>query len=284
MRVFTWFLFVVLLYFTTPNTHAQTAKAMQDVQIQAAVGEFFVTFEGYASPFASIVITTDGQILRSTTADETGKWTIPEARVKRGFSSFCVTTIDFKRLGESEACMEIEPIYVSSTIYDIFLPPTIGLFRKQVRVGQEAIIWGYSMPNSRVTIRINDNETITLTADAAGYYEYRFEPERAGSYRLKATAVYQGLTSLEPTKDVILEAQTIPQEAVGKVGEGLGRLRNLFSSTIFWFILIFLLLTGIIIFLIHKLYPGFFPYLFDFLKKKSKPLHDDWLIRDFPIP
>src|ERR1035437_3160478 len=97
--------------------------------VQASVGEFYLNLSGFVSPFASIVLSSDGVLMRTTIADEKGNFSIPQVLIKMGFSHFCLDAIDFKRIGESYTCFTIPPATDSVTMNNIFLPPTLGLSR-----------------------------------------------------------------------------------------------------------------------------------------------------------
>jgi hypothetical protein len=267
----------VLFFFATSVLWAQTPTPVsRTVDVQARVGDFSVTISGYASPFASVVLTSGTTTLGTTTADANGNFTFSNVLVNKGFSSFCLTSIDFKRLGEAEGCLTFTPLYQTTTIREVFIPPTIGAFRKRISVGDEGIIWGYTMPRSTVTITIIGGKLITRTADNQGYYEYR-EKFAAGKYTLTSKAVYLNINSLPPTKSVEVESLTQLEEIAEKAKEKVietveevGRKLPVPPGFRWVYLLIpILLLIGFIIF-------------WPFIKRKIKrhhPLHHDWLLK-----
>ena len=91
-------LFLVLL--------STRASASLETEVQADVGEFYLNVSGYISPFASIVLNSNGIFMRTTVADKGGNFSISQVRIARGFSSFCLDAVDYKRLGESTTCIK----------------------------------------------------------------------------------------------------------------------------------------------------------------------------------
>lgn len=182
-----------------------------NVQVAASIGQYYVSLSGFIAPFASVVLSTDNMVMRSVAADANGYFSISQVLVKQGFNHFCFTAVDVKRLGTSESCFQIPPVHGNYTRNNIFLPPTIGLFRTQIQVGSNAIIWGYSMPGALVTIHSSDGNNYTATAGKDGYYEIHKEITQAGSYDLSATAVLKKQNSEKPANKVTLVALTLAQ-------------------------------------------------------------------------
>ena len=54
-------------------------------------------------------------------------------------TTYCFQAVDFRRVGESDACITIPgPIIQDVTYKDVFLPPTIGISEKQINAGPPA--------------------------------------------------------------------------------------------------------------------------------------------------
>lgn len=247
------------------------------VQVAAQVGEFVVNISGLASPNASIVLNSSGQFLRASVADNLGYFYITGVAVRRGASDFCFATIDFKRLGESESCLTTEAVTQSRDIKDVFLPPTIGLFKKQINAGEEALIFGYSMPGSKVTTKVRNGQSFAVQADTVGYYEYRYKNVSAGTYLLASTADLKGKKSLLPKKEVELQALSLPAQVTSTTGNIIEKTWDLLTTTIYGFLIFILLLLIIIIILIFIIKPAWAKVIFDKFKRKF-PLHHDWLL------
>lgn len=195
------------------------------VKVSAAIGQYYISLSGFIAPYASVVLTTDGVVMRSTAADATGHFSMSQILVKQGFSHFCLDAVDVKRLGQSEACFNIPP--VTRGTYDksnIFLPPTIGLFRTEINAGDNAIIWGYSMPGALVSVHASDGSIYSATADKEGFYQVNTKIAKAGTYELYATATYQKQNSEKPTNKVKLIALTFGEQVNKSIGNSLKNL------------------------------------------------------------
>lgn len=247
------------------------------VTVGARVGEFYLNLSGYASPYASVVLTVDGNFIRSTVADQNGVFYFTAVEVSRGFDHFCLTTVDFRRIGESEGCLNITPVNQDTTINDIFLPPTIGILRKQIGTDEDGVIYGYSVPNATVTIKIKDGKTITVKTDATGYYSYRTGGLAAGKYFFSAEAEFDNKKSLPPTKSVELDVLSRAQQLTVTTAGFLQKLIDLLAKTGIGYIILVLILLLIIIALLLILRPGWTRILADKLKRHPK-MHHEYLL------
>lgn len=278
------FLSLVLIF--TRGAYAQANPvANQKVDVVASVGAYYLNFYGYIAPYASITLVSDNNILGSITADSKGYFVLPQVFVKKNFDHFCFNAVDVKRLGESEACFKIAPVTKDSDIKDVFLPPTIGLFRTEINVNSNAVIYGYSMPGAKVTIHLNDGTVYQVTADSAtGYYEVRPLLSKAGRYELFADATYQNKKSESPINRAVLTVLGLTQQ-IGKTIEKWWKqlLTFLYNTWPLWLILLLLL---IIVILWRKLrekrvtpvvkIPAKAHSTFDFFTRERK-LHHYWM-------
>lgn len=282
---------IILIFFVwlfaSPAEAVTIPSGHFNVKVSASIGQYYISLSGFIAPFASIVLTTDNQVMRSIAADSTGHFSISQVLVKQGFTHFCLTAVDVKRLGQSEACFTIPPVHGDYVRNNIFLPPTIGLFRTQIRVGSNAVIWGYSMPGALVHVHSSDGTTYTATADKDGFYRIETLIAKAGSYDLSADATYKKQNSEKPVNKVTLLALTFAQET----GQGFSNwLRNLLTF-LFNLPLGPLWLAIPILILIYILYrklkglpiwpefgkPGTSKtFAFDYLFRKRK-LHHSWM-------
>ena len=246
------------------------------VQVQASVGQFYLSLWGYASPFASISLTFDGVFMRATVADEKGNFIISQVLIKAGFTNFCLDAIDFKRLGESYTCFSIPPATNSVTMKDIFLPPTLGLSRTTINVGGKATAFGYTMPGAKVTLHLNQ-KLLTTYANSDGYYEFTLQNLAVGTYTLYSTANYQQKESLVPTKKLQLEAlsteKQISQQVTKTVGNWWDQLLRFLRNWLWNPLGLVIPIIILIIILIRKLWGKHLPIP---AKKKSRLLHHSW--------
>ncbi len=264
-----------------------TTSKSEKVNVRASVGDFYLSISGFQSPYASIVLTTlDAVYLRSTVADENGNFSISQVLINRGFSGFCLTAVDVKRLGETSVCINIPPATSSVIMNDIFLPPTIGLSRTEIGVGATVTAFGYTMPGAAVILYISDGTTLNGTADATGYYEFVLENLGVGQHDIFATAQYQGKTSLTPNKKVAVKVLTAYEQGVSFLRDLWNKLLRLFTS-LGGFIWLAVALIILIIILLLKLWPERFTFIYNsklgrlltkLPHRGEKKLHHWWFV------
>jgi hypothetical protein len=196
----------ILVSSVLPASLAQAPLGALKTNVQASVGEFYLNLSGYIAPFASIVLSSDGIFIKATVADKNGNFSISQILIKKGFSHFCLDAVDFKRIGESQACLNIPPAQGSVTMKDIFLPPTLGLSRTEIAEGASATAFGYSMPGALVTLYLSNGQRPTTYADQEGYYQFTIKGLKAGTYDLYTRAEFKDKQSLEPTKKLQLKS------------------------------------------------------------------------------
>ena len=274
---------LVVLVSRCPMASAKTASIVApEVTVTARVGEFYLDLSGYASPFASVILTSNGVFYRSTVADQNGFWAIHDILVNRNFSDFCLEHIDYKNIGSSTTCLKIPPVAGNIVKKDIFLPPTIGLQRSQIRAGGNGVVFGYTMPGATVTIHQDNGKTYQVTADEHGYYELTLKNLSAGTYQLFATAHYNGRESLSPSKTVTLTALSWWGQILLWLKEFFTWLWKLLTGLGLGPLWLILPLIPLIIFLLLKLWPERFTFIYNnemymFFHPRKK-LHHSWFV------
>lgn len=275
--------FLCALIFTFLNkavvvVYAANKQIEHGTTVNATVAGFYLSITGFQSPNASIIITTqNGLFIASTTADSKGYFTISNTLISDALSGFCFQAVDFKRLGESYACINISSPIIKDLVYkDIFLPPTIGLSKKQINAGQNAIIYGYTMPNGTVFLTI-ENKIITLTADSNGYYQYIYENVKPGVYRLSATGELNGVKSLTPMRGATLEALSLPSQVTTTAKNIAHEAKKKFPIDLTLLLLIGLISLTAIGVLLYKLRVKAWVIFIDFLRRRKK-MHHDWFL------
>jgi len=257
----------------TPNPNSQSGAAT----VTAAVGEYYLIVSGYHSPNASVVIQTLSEVfLNSTTADGNGYFTIPNTLITKDLAGFCFLAIDFRRIGESESCVYIEDVITDDKSYsDIFLPPSIGLSRRLITAGEDAEIYGYTMPKAEVKIEFEE-EIITMQANDVGYYEYIFEDAQPGVYSFSSRATLSNVQSLEPRTKAVLEVVTVPEKVITDITDTVDDIEEKYPGALFLISLLIILLL-LLLALIWKTKPGFIYAFFDKFKKRY-PMHHDYFL------
>ena len=276
--------------FVSPVSAASASFGSAQVQVGGQVGEYTLSLQGYLAPFASIVLQVDGTILRSTVADTQGYFSISSVLIKSGFDHFCLDGVDFKRLGQSEACFTVAPATGSIAMANIFLPPTLGVFRSDVNVGDKALVWGYGMPGATINVHMDNQLGCATIADTTGYYQCNILIAKSGTHSLYADSVLKGKSSETQLKRVLIAGLTFSQQ-IAKTGEqSVNNVWNLLTNLPGGiFVLLVLLLIILIIILLKILKPHWFSWLpevglpkvsfnhsFDFLFKERR-LHHWWM-------
>ncbi len=251
---------------------AQTSVPLSASQtVKASVGKYYFSVYGFASSFASIVMRTNSYFLGSTVADPYGNFAIKDVLVNEGFSQFCFETIDVKRIGDSYTCLKIKPLKANGEMRGIFLPPTLGLSGKNIRVGSSVFASGYSMPEAEIRINLGKGLFIDAKADKKGLYKTEIKDLAVGKYQLFAGAYYQNKNSEAPLKGKELNSLSIPEVII----------QNL--PKIIIFVLIVLLIIILLIILISKrVRRKIKEFLIEkgLIKRKveKKTLHHEWFI------
>jgi hypothetical protein len=248
---------------------AQVKRAetsMQDVKVQAKVGEFYLSVSGIISPLASLSLSSKGNVYKAAIADSRGRFSFSGILVNRGFSSFCIDAIDVSRLGESYTCFTFQPAEADIVMHEIFLPPTLGLNHYEINAGDDVLLSGYGMPGSQVTVSISETNTVTVTADTKGRYEYKLKKVKSGLYQLVAGATFEGKKSLLPSRKILLRALAFSEAAA-----------NALHNTINWIAEAAPLLWLLLLILFVPLYIWREKVL-TFLHLRKKKLHHGWFV------
>ncbi len=260
------------------------AKPSFKTDVEAKVGNYYLNISGWISPYASVVLYSDGVFLRATVADSKGNFYISQVLIKEGFSNFCLEAIDFKRIGESYTCFNIPPAKGNVEKHGIFLPPTLGLSRNEIGENEEVMAFGYTMPGARVKLYLSDGQVIETTADETGYYEYKLKGLKAGKYKLYAKATYQNKESLAPTKTLELRSLNWWEMFLAFLKELWNKVVKFITSIGLGPLWIGLPIIILIIILILKIWPEKFTFIYDskllawLPRRKKKQLHHSWFI------
>lgn len=213
MRRFFLFISILILlasakpFFSHAQTPTSGSSASQSgiVNVKVTINGFSLSLSGYLAPYASITLTSGGNSFASVVADAQGNFSFTNIKVAKGFSSFCLDGIDYKRLGESEACFSIPPLTGAYSKTQIFLPPTLGVFRENVNVGDKALVFGYGMPHAQIRIILDKQVICQKTADDGGYYECNFAITKEGNHEVYAESTLNGKDSEPQLKKVLIK-------------------------------------------------------------------------------
>lgn len=241
------------LFSSLANAQSSTLSGTLKTEVVGQVGELYLNLSGLASAFASIALSSDGSFMTSVVADENGNFSISNILIKRGFSNFCLTVVDFKRAGESTTCFSFSPAVDSITMKDLFLPPTLGLSSTTTDFNSTVFAFGYTLPGSKVTFYFSNGRQMVTVADTKGYYNFKITKLTPGNYNVYTGAEDKSKKSLTPTKKTQLRSLSIAEKAKGGLEGFVDKAKKLFTSITFWFVLLVIALIILIIILIIKL-------------------------------
>ncbi len=252
---------IIFLAPATASAANYNFKLSTETTINAQVGKYYLDISGYVSPFASVVLSTDGIFLRSTVADSKGNFYITGVLINAGFSHFCLEAVDFKRIGDSYTCIQVPPAVGSIKKDDIFLPPTLGISKTSIAEGEEFQAFGYTMPNAYVTLKLGNGRTETVLADGTGYYIFKIKNLPSGSYELFATARYNNQDSLSPTRKLQLHSLSLWEQIIAFIRYIIFRILELLTSIALGPLWLAIPILILIIILILKLWPERFTFI-----------------------
>lgn len=278
--------FLSLLLFISVSASVLAVNTLRHsfgTKVSASVGEYLLNISGFVSPYASVVLTSNGVFIRATVADAKGNFYFTDVLINKGFSGFCLEAVDFKRIGDSYTCISVPPATGSITKKNLFLPPTLGLSTNSVAAGGEVLAFGYTMPNALVTLNLGNGKTMTVLADGTGYYIFKLKNIPAGKYQLYATAKYNNLDSLSPSRKVDLRSLSLWERIIEFLKNLLAKIGDFLTSVSLGPLWLGLPVLILIIILILKLWPDKFTSIYEsrliifFSKKEKKHLHHYWL-------
>lgn len=213
MRKFSLIVIIVpllILFFSFEASAATPTPASSSTTVKAMVGKYYLFVSGFASPFASIVMSSNSVFMASTVADKNGNFSIKNVLINEGLSNFCLESIDFKRIGDSFTCVKIPPAFGNVEKKNLFLPPTLGLTGKTIRLGSSVFASGYSMPGADLRIKIGSGFFLDTKTNVDGFYRSEVKDLPVGTYFLIASSVYHEQKSLEPLKSKELSSLSLP--------------------------------------------------------------------------
>lgn len=291
-KVLVLFLLSFLMFFAkAPSASAAVATQSGTTNITVTIAGNTLSVSGYIAPFASIVLTVNGTVITSGTADASGNFSFVNVVVPKATTEVCFEAVDFKKLGSSKACISVIPIDGVITKTGVFLPPTFGVQRTDVNVGEDALAFGYGMPGATITVHINGSVGCTVIADNNGYYTCNVVVKKAGTNELYADAIFNKKPSEQQLYKILIKGLTITKPGTITPGPTIAPLPGLNVFAIPWWVWLLLVLIAIIliIILMRKYRPGALPaiptgnvpsinisHAFDWLFK-SRKLHHWWM-------
>lgn len=216
-------------------------------QIVVKSGSGSINFLGKSYPNSQVTLLKDGQLALVATADNNGNFQIYLPEVSFGSYIFVLYSEDDKGNRSNLISLPVEIRDNATTnINGIFIPPTIVINKSEIKIGDDLIISGQSLPNSNIIITIGLKNEIFVSADANGFYSYTFNTSllKAGSYSIKIKSVLNGeisqysgsLDFVVGTNNVVVKPEVQQQEVAKMDFSGDGRINFVdFSVMSYWY-------------------------------------------------
>ena len=159
-----------------------------------------VNFSGRAYPSNKVVILKDGQIVATTVAGPDSNFNVSLTGLSGGNYNFSVYGEDSQ--GRHSAFLTF-PVLITSgatvTVSGIFIAPTIGVDKLEVRKGDDIAIFGQTAADANITLQVNSEEPFFAKAksDKNGIYLYNFDTSVLvlGQHLAKAKSAFEEATS-----------------------------------------------------------------------------------------
>ena len=257
-------------------------------RVAGSVGELYLTVSGYASPYASISLYINNIFVRGGTANDKGEFYISDVLIRDGLTGFCLKTVDFRHVGESESCFKTPPAKESIDKKQIFLPPTLALSKTDIAEGETTVAYGYTMPGADVVLRLDNGKTYNLKADKNGYFRLELKGLKAGKYSIYATATYKSFVSSSPVKKLSVHVLGWWEQFLKFLLDLFNKLLKIFTSWslgILWLVIPIIILIIILIIKIWKekfvsifsVFPRMVRFVYFLIPRKRK-LHHAWWV------
>ena len=163
----------------------------------------YVIFHGWAFPVGTITLLKDNQIFLSGTANNKAEFRIDINTPLSGIIKFVLQAKDDKNRNSVDLpfTIEADPNKVA-VISNIIFSPTIELSKNKLKAGEKLEIFGKTVPDAQIEIRILDSEgkeTIQKTvADIKGDWKFVLETKnyKNGRYKVRAKTTIFGEESI----------------------------------------------------------------------------------------
>ncbi len=190
------FLFTLLILFSLVSPHPALASTTvlwqkiseegpketigslgQEVALSATVGQGIFTIEGYSSPGATIFLTSSqGNLSPQTTkADENGYFIFKNVLLPANPGELWFQARDQKNNFSLPLAIPQPPKGVEK-IKDVLLPPTFSQTKEQIIAGENAFLWGYSLPKATTEIYFFKTPAKKWWQIFTGQPAFAFEP------------------------------------------------------------------------------------------------------------
>jgi hypothetical protein len=174
-----------------------------------------VNFAGRAYPKSTITLLKDAQVVSSVVADGQASFQMSLSGLSGGNYIFSLYGEDIEGNRSSLLTFPVSIIAGTTTnVSNIFIAPTIGVDKSEVKYGENITIFGQSAPSTEITIIVNSDEDFFVKAisDSQGAYLYKFDTTvlEKGQHSTKSKASLNGdITAYGKAVNFIVGSKTV---------------------------------------------------------------------------
>ncbi len=221
------FVLIVAIFFSVSILPTLRLFADDDVGVSAVVGSVpvegtddgvggggggssntAIELSGWAYPLSHVSVLKDGQLSVTTIAGPDAKFFISIKNLHQGNYTFSIYSEDDAL---RRSTIFTFPVFISSdittTISGIFLSPTIGIDKTEVRQGDTLSIFGQTVPSGAVTIQVNSDipHFFSTIATTAGVYFYNLDTSflELGDHTTKSKSTLPNENQISPFGELV---------------------------------------------------------------------------------
>lgn len=166
----------------------------------SSTGTTTVILKGLAYPSSTVTVLKDGAVVANTTADPGAQFSVSITGLGTGIYSFSLYALDIN--GNKSPTLSFFQSLTngsSTTVDNLFLGPSIGVSHTEIKQGDTITIFGYTAPQSDVSVFVNSPQAFVekITANAIGAWVKAFNTSvlEVGGHHTKSQSAKVNLLS-----------------------------------------------------------------------------------------
>jgi len=185
-----WLLIITMclwLVVTIPAI-AQTKK-FNDVEL--TIPDTTLTLQGYAAPNAIITFSENSSVIGTVSANNNGFYSKTLPAQQTGIRTINQYFTDKEATKSQTITSSFSVASQQNTVVSTYHAPTITLRSdNQIQQGSIVQLSGYTVPNAAVSLQVSSQVSVSVVADAKGFYEFFYNSEilRVGDYFATVTS------------------------------------------------------------------------------------------------
>jgi hypothetical protein len=185
-----------------------------------------VIFSGKAYPKSKVTLLKDAQAFATSVAGANANFQIELRGLSVGnyISSIYSEDKTGRHSSLTTLLVDVTP-GATTNVSDIFIPPTIDVDKSHVKRGDNLVIFGQSIPGSKITIFINSKQEIfkKIQPDSEGVYLYNLDTSvlGMGQHLAKSKATLGGkISSFSKTVSFVVGGKSINEKPIKILTKG----------------------------------------------------------------